>query len=136
MHPRFGIEKTYLVQVQGEPSKGDLEQLLRGVWLAEGKVRTRRVRRLKKQGESTWLRIVLAEGKNREIRRMLARLGHKVLSLKREAIGPVRLDRLPKGKARRLSGMELQALKQAVARRSAKHQSGGTTSEAGSNDVA
>src|SRR5437762_362016 len=104
MHPRFGVEKTYLVQVQGQPSRGDLAQLLQGVWLAEGKVRARRIRRLKRQGESTWLRIVLAEGKNREIRRMLARLGHKVLALKREAIGPVLLDRLPKGKARRLSG--------------------------------
>jgi 23S rRNA pseudouridine2605 synthase len=117
MHPRFGVEKTYLVQVQGQPSKADLAQLVRGVWLTEGKVRARRVKRLKRQGESTWLRIVLAEGKNREIRRMLARLGHKVLTLKREAIGPVRLDRLPKGKARRLSGAELQALKLAAARR-------------------
>src|SRR5436190_13483753 len=117
MHPRFGVEKTYLVQVQGQPSRGDLAQLLQGVWLAEGKVRARRIRRLKRQGESTWLRIVLAEGKNREVRRMLARLGHKVLTLKREAIGPVQLDRLPKGKARRLSGTELEALRQSVQRR-------------------
>jgi 23S rRNA pseudouridine2605 synthase len=136
MHPRFGIEKTYLVQVQGQPSKSDLEQLLRGVWLAEGKVRARRVRRLKKQGESTWLRIALAEGKNREIRRMLARLGHKVLSLKREAIGPVRLDRLPKGKARRLSGIELQSLQHAVARRAATLETRRTRGEAEPGDVA
>jgi 23S rRNA pseudouridine2605 synthase len=135
MHPRFGIEKTYLVQVQGQPSKGDLEQLLRGVWLAEGKVRARRVRRLKKQGESTWLRIVLAEGKNREIRRMLARLGHKVLSLKREAIGPVRLDRLPKGKARRLSGPELAALKAIVVRRITKDEARDRKSKTGARDV-
>jgi 23S rRNA pseudouridine2605 synthase len=117
MHPRFGVEKTYLVQVQGQPSKSDLAQLLQGVFLAEGKVRARRVRRLKRQGESTWLRIVLAEGKNREIRRMLARLGHKVLTLKREAIGPVQLDRLPKGKARRLSGTELEELRETVERK-------------------
>jgi 23S rRNA pseudouridine2605 synthase len=134
MHPRFGIEKTYLVQVQGQPSKADLEHLLRGVWLAEGKVRARRVRRLKKQGESTWLRVVLAEGKNREIRRMLARLGHKVLSLKREAIGPVRLDRLPKGKARRLSGVELQALKQVVAGRENRHKTRDTRRETEDDD--
>jgi 23S rRNA pseudouridine2605 synthase len=117
MHPRFGVEKTYLVQVQGQPSKGDLEKLLQGVWLSDGKVRARRVRRVKRQGESTWLRIVLAEGKNREVRRMLAKQGHKVLTLKREAIGPVQLDRLPKGKARRLSGTELEALKKSVTRR-------------------
>jgi 23S rRNA pseudouridine2605 synthase len=117
MHPRFGVEKTYLVQVQGVPAPADLKQLLRGVWLSEGKVRARRIKRLKRQGESTWLRIVLSEGKNREIRRMLARLGHKVLTLKRIAIGPVLLDRLPKGKARRLSLPELNALKQSVQRR-------------------
>jgi 23S rRNA pseudouridine2605 synthase len=118
MHPKFGVEKTYLVQVQGNPSKGDLAQLLKGVFLAEGKVRARRVRRLKRQGESTWLRIVLSEGKNREVRRMLAKLGHKVLSLKREAIGPVMLDRLPKGKARKMSGTELEALRKSAQRRS------------------
>src|SRR5207248_365578 len=77
-HPRYGVEKTYLVLVAGQPTKTDLQKLLDGVWLAEGKVRAKRVRRLKPQGDSTWLRVVLAEGKNREIRRMLAKLGHKV----------------------------------------------------------
>ena len=118
MHPRFGIEKTYLVQVHGDPPPEQLKRLLEGVYLSDGRVRAKRIKRLKKQGDSTWLRIVLSEGKNREIRRMLARLGHKVLRLRRTAIGPVQLDRLPKGKARRLSGPELQALKQAVDRRS------------------
>jgi 23S rRNA pseudouridine2605 synthase len=111
MHPRFGVEKTYLVQVAGFPAKEDLEKLLRGVFLAEGKVRARHVKRLKPHGQSTWLRIVLSEGKNREIRRMLAKLGHKVLRLQRTAIGPVQLDRLPKGKSRRLKLEELQALR-------------------------
>jgi 23S rRNA pseudouridine2605 synthase len=114
MHPRFGVEKTYHVQVAGRPAREDIEQLLKGVWLSEGHVRARRVRRLKSQGESTWLEIVLNEGKNREIRRMLARLGHKVLVLRRIAIGPVRLDKLRRGKARRLKVEELQRL-QAIA---------------------
>jgi 23S rRNA pseudouridine2605 synthase len=114
MHPRFQIEKTYLVQVAGQPSRDDLQRLLDGVWLSDGKVRAKSVRRLKPQGDSTWLRIVLCEGKNREIRRMLAKLGHKVMRLKRTAIGPVELDRLPKGKARRLSGPELTALQKVV----------------------
>jgi len=117
MHPRFGMEKTYLVQVFGDPTPEQLKRLLEGVYLAEGRVRAKRVKRLKKQGQSTWLKIVLSEGKNREIRRMLAKLGHKVLRLKRTAIGPVQLDVLPKGKARRLSAAELQALKESVSRR-------------------
>jgi 23S rRNA pseudouridine2605 synthase len=111
MHPRFGVEKTYHVQVAGRPGREDIEQLLKGVWLSVGHVRARRVRRLKTQGESTWLEIVLNEGKNREIRRMLARLGHKVLTLRRIAIGPVRLDKLRRGKARRLKVEELQRLR-------------------------
>src|SRR5262249_56430683 len=100
---RFGVEKTYLVQVAGQPSSEDIGKLLRGVWLSDGHVRARRVKRLRRQGESTWLEIVLNEGKNREIRRMLARLDHKVMRLRRVAIGSVRLGHLGSGKARRLS---------------------------------
>jgi 23S rRNA pseudouridine2605 synthase len=114
MHPRYGVEKTYLVQVAGHPSREDVQQLLKGVWLSEGHVSARRVKRLKSQGDSVWLEIVLSEGKNREIRRMLARLGHKVMRLRRTALGPVFLGRLPPGKARRLSKPELIRLQDAV----------------------
>ena len=113
MHPRFGVEKTYLVQVAGRPTREDVQQLLAGVWLSDGHVRARRVKALKRQGASTWLQVVLSEGKNREIRRMLARLGHKVLRLRRVALGPVQLRHLPTGKARRLRPDELSALRRA-----------------------
>jgi len=101
-HPRFGIEKTYHVHVAGRPTPADLSQLLKGVWLAEGHVHAKHVKKLRQQGESTWLEIVLAEGKNREIRRMLARLDHKVMELIRVAIGPLRLGGLRSGKSRPL----------------------------------
>jgi 23S rRNA pseudouridine2605 synthase len=117
MHPRFGVEKTYVAQVAGNPTAEDLQQLLKGVWLSDGHVRARRVQREKRQGESSWLRIILNEGKNREIRRMLARLGHKVLRLRRVAIGPVRLRELAPGKARRLKPEEVSALRRATERR-------------------
>jgi 23S rRNA pseudouridine2605 synthase len=110
-HPRFGVEKTYLVQVAGHPSREDVQLLLKGVWLSDGHVRARRVKVMKSQGDSTWVQVVLSEGKNREIRRMLARLNHKVLRLRRVAIGPVQLDKLAKGKARKLSLLELSALR-------------------------
>jgi 23S rRNA pseudouridine2605 synthase len=110
MHPRFGVHKTYLVQVAGSPARDDLQKLLEGIRLAEGQVRARSVTRLKKQGASTWLRIVLAEGKNREIRRMLAKLEHKVIRLKRISIGPVQLGKLAVGKNRPLTKSELNAL--------------------------
>jgi 23S rRNA pseudouridine2605 synthase len=113
MHPRFGVDKTYVVQVAGRPTREDLQKLLQGVWLSDGHVKARHVRRLKSQGESTWLEIVLSEGKNREIRRMLARLNHKVLRLKRTAIGPVMLGRLVVGRSRPLSKDELSRLRRA-----------------------
>jgi 23S rRNA pseudouridine2605 synthase len=116
MHPRFGFEKTYHVQVAGRPTKQDLDKLLTGVWLSDGHVKARRARRLKSQGESTWVEIVLSEGKNREIRRMLARLEHKVLRLRRVALGPIMLDRLPRGKARRLKPPEVERLRRIAAR--------------------
>ena len=115
MHPRFEIEKTYLVLVAGSPTPKDTNQLLEGVWLAEGKVKAKGVKRLKGQGDRTWLQIVLSEGKNREIRRMLAKLGHKVMKLKRIAIGSVELDKLPRGKCRKLSLAELTHLRKLIA---------------------
>src|SRR5262245_64968763 len=116
MHPRFGVNKTYLVQVAGKPGRDDIAKLLQGVWLSDGHVKARRVKRLKSQGESTWLEIVLSEGKNREVRRMLARLNHKVVRLKRIAIGPIRLDRLRNGKSRPLKPEEVAKLRRAAER--------------------
>lgn len=114
MHPRFGVEKAYHVQVAGKPTREDIQKLLTGVWLSDGHVKARRVRRLKSQGASTWLEIILSEGKNREIRRMLAKLDHKVMRLKRVGLGPIPLDRLPRGKARKLKPNEIERLKRAA----------------------
>jgi 23S rRNA pseudouridine2605 synthase len=114
MHPRFGVEKTYLVQVAGAPTKEDMRLLLKGVWLSDGHVKAKRVKRLKAEGDSTWLRVTLSEGKNREIRRMLARLEHKVLRLRRIALGPVKLGELPRGKSRRLTAAEVAELREAA----------------------
>ncbi len=122
MHPRYEVEKTYEALVAGSPSGDDIKQLLTGVWLSDGRVKARAVKKLKRQGDSVWLRIVLCEGKNREVRRMLAKLGHKVMRLRRTAIGPVRLDRLPKGKSRKLALPEIEALRKAAPRAAQKAQ--------------
>jgi 23S rRNA pseudouridine2605 synthase len=116
MHPRYGVEKTYLALVAGSPAPEDLKKLLDGLWLSDGHVKARSVKRLRKQGNSTWMRIVLAEGKNREIRRMLAKLDHKVLRLRRIAIGTVEIDNLAPKKARQLKPQELKALKRLAMR--------------------
>lgn len=113
-HPRFGIEKTYHVQVAGLPTRDDQRKLLEGVWISDGLVKARRVHRLKTQGKSTWLEVVLAEGKNREIRRMLAKLDHKVVRLIRVGLGPLQLGRLKSGQARELTGREVNQLRRAA----------------------
>ena len=120
MHPRFGVDKTYLVQVAGLPTRADVQKLLEGVFLSEGRVRAKSAKKLKTQGRSAWLRIVLSEGKNREIRRMLARLEHKVVRLIRVGLGPVQLGRLKAGRARPVSSQELRQLRQIVERSGAK----------------
>ena len=114
-HPRYGIEKTYRVQVAGRPEHKVLARLRRGVRLAEAVCRIENIRIKSHYKESTNLEMVLREGRNREIRRVLAKLGHKVLRLTRIAVGPVRLGKLPPGESRPLSRQELKTLREAVA---------------------
>ncbi len=130
MHPRYGVEKTYLVQVAGTPTLEDIQKLLKGVYLSDGHVRARSVRRLRRQGDSAWLQIILSEGKNREIRRMLARLGHKVMRLRRIAIGPIELGRLGVGKSRPLIAGELRGLKRMAEHPSTDGPGGGRKADA------
>ena len=113
-HPRYGIEKKYHVQVDGQPKPGDLRQLKEGIYISEGRVRASNIRFMKKAGTNSWLEIILDEGRNREIRRMLAAIGHKVRILKRVSIGPLKLGELPKGAHRQLTPQELRALKRAT----------------------
>lgn len=113
-HPRYGVEKTYHVQVAGLPGRTVLQRLRDGVQLAEGKVAVAGVRTKRAHKQSTVLEIILREGKNREIRRMLASLGHKVQRLKRVGLGPLKLGKLPQGEARPLEQGELSALKHLV----------------------
>ncbi|MBN1854621.1 MAG: rRNA pseudouridine synthase [Pirellulales bacterium] len=113
-HPRHGIEKTYHVTVAGHVTTDTLNRLRHGTYLAEGLARMTRIRIKNLHKKSTVLEIVLSEGKNREIRRLLARVGHKVLRLVRVAIGPLRLGQLPRGGARPLAPTEVAALLRAV----------------------
>jgi 23S rRNA pseudouridine2605 synthase len=113
-HPRFGITKTYRVEVAGDPGEEVLGKLRRGVHLAEGVAKVDRLVIKHRRGKSTVLEMDLSEGKNREIRRVLARVGHKVLRLLRIAVGPVRLGRLAPGEHRRLTREEVDALRRVV----------------------
>jgi 23S rRNA pseudouridine2605 synthase len=121
-HPRFRSERTYRVQVSGTPTHESLEQCKRGMFFEEGKFRFYKVRVLKTGSRNATLEVVLTEGKNREIRRLLARIGHKVLSLQRISFGPIRLGSLPLGEFRVLQAKELVELKAYAAERRYKRQ--------------
>ncbi len=110
-HPRYGVEKTYRVQVAGRPDRSILAQLRRGVRLADGVARVDGIRIKSHHKDSTILEMVLREGRNREIRRVLAKVGHKVIRLMRVAVGPVKLGELPSGASRLLTSREISALR-------------------------
>ena len=113
-HPRYGVEKTYQVEVAGMLDRKELQKLRQGVHLAEGFARVASAKVVRQYHHSTLLEIVLNEGRNREIRRILARVGHKVERLKRIALGPLRLADLPPGEVRALVRDEVRALRQAA----------------------
>ncbi|HEX4142906.1 MAG TPA: pseudouridine synthase [Pirellulales bacterium] len=109
-HPRYGVEKTYHVEVAGAIDRAELARLEEGMYLAEGFARVVGARIKSRFKKSTLLEITLDEGRNREIRRLLARTGHKVMRLRRIALGPLRLGEVPSGAYRPLTGDEVRAL--------------------------
>jgi 23S rRNA pseudouridine2605 synthase len=109
-HPRFQVERRYRVLVAGSPTEKTLAELKQGLYFTEGKFRVRDVHRIAAKGKSTVLELTLTEGQNREIRRLLARVGHKVMALRRIAFGPLRLSDLAPGEFRELTPPEIQAL--------------------------
>ncbi|MBN1817714.1 MAG: rRNA pseudouridine synthase [Sedimentisphaerales bacterium] len=96
-HPRYEIPKTYEVTVQSRVEGEDIEKLKKGVWLAEGKTGQAAVKVLRRTNKETTLQIVVSQGLNRQVRRMLAGLGYKVKSLKRTQIGEIHIKGLPLG---------------------------------------
>ena len=113
-HPRHGVEKIYHVQVAGHPDREVLGQLRRGVYLAEGFAKIKHVKIKSRKKKSTVLEMVLDEGRNREIRRLLARVGHKVQRLVRVAIGSIRLADLPPSGVRQLTRNEVDGLRRTI----------------------
>ncbi len=110
MHPRYGVEKEYLAEVGESPSDRAVARLARGVMLEDGMARPRSVRRVARSGGRVALRIVMAEGRKREVRRMLDAVALPVRRLVRVRVGPLRLGRLRPGEVRPLEHSEVRAL--------------------------
>jgi 23S rRNA pseudouridine2605 synthase len=113
-HPRYGLSKKYVVKVKGEISGDAVEKLKKGVWLAEGKTGHAAIKVLNRNYKESLIEITLQQGLNRQIRRMLARVGVRVKSLKRAQIGRLTAKGLGVGQSRRLSEAEVRSLRRAA----------------------
>ncbi|HMF04492.1 MAG TPA: pseudouridine synthase [Acidimicrobiia bacterium] len=109
-HPRHGIEKTYLVEVGGVPSRATIRALREGVTLDDGPTAPARVRVVQRRGENAALEIVVHEGRNHVVRRMCDAVGHPVRRLVRTRVGPIADRRLAPGEWRPLRPREIRAL--------------------------
>lgn len=118
-HPRYKVAKEYEVTVAGVPAERDLAALRRGVNLEDGVTAPAEVQRLRSSGGKrdsgrADLRVTISEGRNRQVRRMLQAVGHRVVELRRTGFGPLRLGRLKPGGWRVLSSGEVAALRRAA----------------------
>lgn len=119
-HPRHQVRKVYRVWVRGALDPAALEKVQRGVHLSEGKASLARVRVCRRRREATELEVELRQGINRQIRRVLAKVGHPVSDLRRVAIGPLSDPALAEGACRKLTAEEVRLLYHAAQPRTAR----------------
>ena len=116
--PASGCPKEYRVKVSGQPSERDVVRLRRGISIDGERTHPSTIDRISTTGRgtegNTWFRVILTQGRNRQIRRMFELIGHPVSKLKRIAIGPLRDERLPTGAHRLLSPREVEALRKSL----------------------
>lgn len=113
-HPSYGIDKTYVATVRGQVRPVDLRPLREGVELDDGLARADAVRLVQALPDRSLIELVIHEGRNRIVRRMMEAIGHPVTDLVRTQIGPVRLGQQRPGVLRAISGPELRSLYGAV----------------------
>ena len=110
IHPRYEHEREYRVKISGTPLESVLQKWREGMWLGEERTQPTEISVESSSGGSTWLRWVMREGKNRQIRRMVEALSHEVHELIRIRMGPITLGTLKPGEWRRLTLEEIAAL--------------------------
>ena len=111
MHPSYEHEKEYRVKVAGQPGQTAFNQFRQGILLEDGLTAPAEIAVQERLRDATWLRVVLHEGRKRQVRRMFDALEHPVRDLLRVRVGPIQLGNLPAGDWRRLSAREVQALR-------------------------
>lgn len=116
LHPRYEVTKCYVATVRGRVPACVVRRLAAGVQLEDGLTAPAQARVVRHTTHHSVLEITLAEGRNRQVRRMCAAIGYPVLHLERIAFGAIVLGELPRGSYRHLSAAEVASLRQAVAR--------------------
>jgi 23S rRNA pseudouridine2605 synthase len=111
MHPRYGVEKEYMVKVKGLLTDGDIEAVRKGLLIDEAIVTVLSISETRRSGHNSWYKFVLHEGKNRIIRKIADALGHPVLRLRRVRIGHIKLGDLKPGKFKELAEDEIEPFK-------------------------
>lgn len=114
LHPRYSIEKEYLAEVEGAPTGRQLARIRRGVELEDGHAKPTSVRVVASSGPRGALRLIMTEGRKREVRRLLAEVGLPVTRLVRLRVGPVKLGTLAPGAVRELTTEEIRSLARAT----------------------
>jgi 23S rRNA pseudouridine2605 synthase len=109
-HPRYGVRKRYVATVEGRLEPAVLGRLRTGIQDRGERLQALAARMLSTNRSQTQVELVLAEGRNREVRRLFEALGRRVLRLQRTQIGPIRLAELPVGKWRTLTEAEIESL--------------------------
>ncbi|WP_042413756.1 pseudouridine synthase [Geomicrobium sp. JCM 19038] len=114
MHPKSKIKKTYIAKIKGKPSRETLKQLAKGVQLEDGKTLPAKVsfKSGNKQNDTSIIELVITEGRNHQVRRMLEAVGHPVLKLKREQYGLLTLETMQPGDYRPLKPIEVSRLRE------------------------
>jgi len=107
-HPKFKIEKEYKVWVRGKVIEDEIKKLKKGIFIEGKVVRPKFISILKVSKDETILKVIISEGRKREVRRMFQYIGHKVEKLIRMRIGPVKLGGLRSGKYRDLTPLEIE----------------------------
>ena len=113
-HPRYEHSKSYKASVEGLIPDDAINRWRSGIWLDGRKTAPVEITVLDRQNRGSWLKIIMREGRKRQIRRTAALLGHPIITLTREKIGPIELGKLPLGKWRYLTEKELASLKEAA----------------------
>jgi len=109
-HPSFEVDKTYVAEVTGEVTKATLKALTDGVTLDDGPIAVSRTRIVQRGTGKTIVELVIHEGRNRIVRRLLDHVGHPVTRLTRTRLGPIQLGQLKSGELRELTNDELGSL--------------------------